>query len=220
MVSEIEKRAVRHMLQAKPNEIILDIGTGSGRIGHAIGTHGAKIIGIDTSTEMIAPAIIKKRTEGLKKYEIIMADAEHMPFKEGSFDAIICLRVLKWVSHYPPVIAEMSKVLKPGGRLVLDVANIFGWEILIRLPTLIKNHQLGKPTLFRISQVKKTLRENHLDVVDSSPLHKFPLSAWNWFKNPLILRALLKADSFLKQITPQQFLSRSILLKCISQKAL
>ncbi len=50
----------------------------------------------------------------------IVADVEHLPLKDGTFDTVICLEVLEYITHPKQALCEMGRVLRPGGMLVLS----------------------------------------------------------------------------------------------------
>ena len=209
-VSRLEKETVIELLGDNSKGLILDIGTGSGRFAEAF-KEDRRIVGIDTSMEMVKQAVSKRR----KNYDILIADATNLPFKDESFSTILCIRVLKWVPKYEKAISEISSVLKPGGILVLDVANLFGWELIKRLPELM--HGSGMPHLFKISDIKKILAESRLEILGYRTLHKLPLTVWNLTDNYFLINVITKTDSILKKLTPMGFLSRSIFIKCIKK---
>lgn len=210
-ISRLEEETVKEFLKNNIGKLLLDVGTGSGRFAKAL-KGDARIIGIDTSREMIKQAVLKRK-DG---YELIIADATNLPFKDECFSTVLCIRVLKWIPEYKKAISEISRVLKPKGMLVLDVANLFGWELILRIPEIIKN-RMEIPHLFKISKIKKVLGDNRLEMVECRALHKLPLTAWNLTGNYFLINTLTKIDFLLKKLTPSEFLSRSIFLKCIKK---
>ncbi len=101
-------------LQAKPGESILDLGCGTGDLTEEIFQTGAKVIGVDNSTEMIRSAKIK-----FPAIDFRQADARIMQFDER-FDAIFSNAVLHWIKEKEMVIRQMHLLLKENGRIVLE----------------------------------------------------------------------------------------------------
>jgi len=101
-------------LQPKKGEDILDLGCGTGDLTKKIQEAGAKVIGIDSSAEMIAAAKVK-----FPSIPFHQEDAKHLPFVEA-FDAIFSNAVLHWVPEKEKAISSMYNSLKKGGRMVVE----------------------------------------------------------------------------------------------------
>jgi SAM-dependent methyltransferase len=105
---------VLEWLDAKPTETILDLGCGDGQLTQRIASTGASVIGVDTSPEMVAAA----RSRGVQADE---ASAESLPYPESSFDAVFSNAALHWVRDQDAMMAQVRRVLKPGGRFVAEM---------------------------------------------------------------------------------------------------
>ena len=102
-------------LKPMPNENILDIGCGTGYLANVIASFGAKVIGIDSSAEMILKA--KHEYPGI---EFKVMDASNFHFDEP-FDAIFSNATLHWVLNKEQAIDCMYTSLKRSGRLVFEM---------------------------------------------------------------------------------------------------
>jgi SAM-dependent methyltransferase len=102
-------------LDAKANESILDLGCGDGQLTQRLASAGARVIGVDASPEMLAAA----RSRGIDARE---GSAESLPFADRAFDAVFSNAVLHWVRNQDAMMAEVRRVLKPGGRFVAEMA--------------------------------------------------------------------------------------------------
>lgn len=93
---------------------VLEVGTGEGQVARAIAAvHGAQVTGIDPTARQIDEAI--RRGGGV---EYLRCGAESLPFDDGAFDAVVCCLVFEHIDAVDEAIAEVSRVLRPGGRFV------------------------------------------------------------------------------------------------------
>jgi len=192
----------------------LDIGTGSGRIAREILLNTkANVVGIDIGRSAINSA--KACARSLGRYEMVIADGQYLPFRPVSFDGIICIRALKYFPNYILGISEMSRVLKPCKRLVLDLSSTLGYENILKHIT----HSLSArgSHIFNFYKMRNLLKLHKFTVADSTSLQKIPHKLWNLSRNPTILKILIIGENILKKMTPL-LLSRSILLKCVKEK--
>jgi ubiquinone/menaquinone biosynthesis C-methylase UbiE len=101
-------------------ERVLDVGCGTGLLAHdmatLVGPTGG-VVGIDTSAAMLAFAA--RRCANLPQVEFKPEGAEDLSELEEGFDAVACTQVLLYVTDVAGAIAQMHRVLKPGGRLVV-----------------------------------------------------------------------------------------------------
>jgi arsenite methyltransferase len=115
-----QRSATLKSLHLVEGERILDIGSGPGLLAHdmaaAVGPQG-RVCGIDTSEPMLAMS--EKRCAAQPWVEFRQADATQLPYPEGSFDAAVSTQVYEYVPNIPAALAELYRVLRPGGRAVI-----------------------------------------------------------------------------------------------------
>jgi len=104
-----------------PGERVLDVACGTGIVARLaaplLGTDG-RVVGMDLSAAMVAVAGKQPAPEGAP-IEWREGDAASLPLGDGSFDAVLCQQGLQFMPDKPGVLAEMHRVLTPGGRLGL-----------------------------------------------------------------------------------------------------
>jgi SAM-dependent methyltransferase len=128
---------VLEWLDAKAAEHILDLGCGDGQLTKRLGTTGASVVGVDASLEMVAAA----RERGVAAD---VGDAEALPYARNTFDAVFSNAALHWVRDQDAMMAEVRRVLKPGGRFVAEMGghgNIAA--IRVALMAVLVRHGLG-----------------------------------------------------------------------------
>lgn len=100
---------------------ILDIGCGNGPLLARLTARntGVRLSGIDLSEEELARARARVNEKNLDR--LVVGDAEMMPFESASFDAVTSHMVLMLLPRLDPVLAEIRRVLRPGGTLAFLV---------------------------------------------------------------------------------------------------
>ena len=108
-------------LNIQPGEIALDVGCGPGNVtgslGRAAGPDGLAL-GLDLSEPMLARAV---RAESGTHIGFLRADAQRLPLRDETVDAVVSIAVLQLVRDPVAALAEMARVLRPGGRLAVMV---------------------------------------------------------------------------------------------------
>ena len=114
------KQAIKLLRPEKPR-LILDIATGTGDFAiEALSLDPEKVIGVDISEGMLAVGREKMKRRGLSdKIEMKLGDSERLPFEDNIFDAIIVAFGVRNFEHLEQGLADMQRVLKPGGTTVV-----------------------------------------------------------------------------------------------------
>jgi demethylmenaquinone methyltransferase / 2-methoxy-6-polyprenyl-1,4-benzoquinol methylase len=114
------RKAVK-LLAADQPKIILDVATGTGDFAvEMLRLNPEKVIGVDISEGMLAVGRKKLKERGLDQLiELRTGDSESLPFEENKFDAVVVAFGVRNFENLEKGLAEMQRVLKPGGRLVV-----------------------------------------------------------------------------------------------------
>jgi len=181
----------------RPGNLVLDVCTGTAGVAMEIANHhDGRIVGLDVSHLMLEAglrAVEKKSLDG--RVQLIQGRAEHLPFPDETFDAVVFTYLLRYVQDPDATIRELSRVLKPGGKLL---SLEFGvpktlwvralWEIYNRvvmpvmtIPVSRGWHRVGcflGPSIsgfcrrYPVDRLASTWRENGIPLVETRPLLK------------------------------------------------
>ncbi len=108
-------------LRSKPNPLVLDVATGTGRVPHfllAEATFNGRIVGLDASGKMLRLAQEKLRPYG-NRASFVQQLADKLPFPNNQFDLVTCLESLEFFPSDTAALCEMIRVLRPGGTLLV-----------------------------------------------------------------------------------------------------
>src|SRR5215472_1926228 len=98
---------------------LVDIGTGTGRVLELLAPRISQGVGVDASKAMLALARSRLARPGLSHCSVRLADMYRLPLAEASFDVAVTQMVLHYAEDPPGVLAEVARVLRPGGRLIV-----------------------------------------------------------------------------------------------------
>ncbi len=120
---EDEHLIAAELLELHPGDGVLDVACGTGnftrRFARTVGPEGLTV-GIDLSQTMLARAVADTRSAELEtQTAYLRGDAESLPFRDASFDAVCCFAALNLMADPMTSIASMARVLAPGGQIAL-----------------------------------------------------------------------------------------------------
>ncbi len=117
----------------------LDAGCGSGFQAALLQSMGYATHGLDLSARLLAAAARRPPAPALAR-----GDVEVLPYRDASFDAVACCgSTLSFVEHPGAAMAELARVLRPGGRLFLDCEHKWSVDLLWALASALTGDPLG-----------------------------------------------------------------------------
>lgn len=159
---------------------ILEVGVGTG-LALAQYPATARITGIDVSNEMLAVAHKRLSPEDARRITLQTMDAEAMDFPDASFDCVTLPYVLSVTPHPDRLVAEVRRVCKPGGHIVI-VNHFSGQSSWRTLEALAK--PLSKWLGFRSDfSLERHVLCHPWEVVSVAPTNMFALSRLIYIKN-------------------------------------
>jgi 2-polyprenyl-3-methyl-5-hydroxy-6-metoxy-1,4-benzoquinol methylase len=128
-VSSTRKKKIFEMIDLHGGPVdILDIGCGIGLLGKELRSKGNKVFGVDISVFSIEKA--KKNLDAAFVCDI---QNDKLPFPEGAFDEVLFTEVIEHLPFPEKTMAEISRVLKPGGFAVITTPNFLVWSNRIHM---------------------------------------------------------------------------------------
>ncbi len=106
---------IRQLITLRGDERALDVGTGTGAMAFALAPLVREVVAVDSDAAMLAEA----RANAPANVTLVESDAERLPFELGSFDLAATLRTLHHVRRPELVVAELVRVVRPGGTLLV-----------------------------------------------------------------------------------------------------
>ncbi|MBL7929021.1 MAG: class I SAM-dependent methyltransferase [Bacteroidia bacterium] len=170
-------RCLGSSLESFKGKTILEAGSGAGRFTEHLVAAGAFVHSFDLS---IAVEVNRENIGEKDNYRIFQADILNMPFKDDSFDVVMCLGVIQHTPSPEKTIEALFKKVKPGGLLVIDHYT-FNWMYLMK-PLLIYRFFLKRMKPAKSEKCVKRLVDFFF------PLH------WK-FRNSSLMRILLNRIS-------------------------
>jgi ubiquinone/menaquinone biosynthesis C-methylase UbiE len=111
-------------LDVAPGSRALEVGCGAGFLAVAMARRGYQVEAIDASPAMVEAAHRTAAAAGVDGgLHVDTGDAGALAFADASFDLVVAIAVLPWLERAQPAIAEMARVTKPGGHVILTADN-------------------------------------------------------------------------------------------------
>lgn len=116
--AEVERR-MQELLGEEPAGLLVDLGTGTGRIVELLAARHKRVIGIDLSPQMLAYARARTQGRDFAHVQIRQGDLCNLGLPDHSADTVIMHQVLHYLSEPTRAIDEAARLLNPGGRLLI-----------------------------------------------------------------------------------------------------
>jgi 2-polyprenyl-3-methyl-5-hydroxy-6-metoxy-1,4-benzoquinol methylase len=175
-------------LDLKPGMNVLDAGCGGGRhLSEAFRANGVNVVGIDLNRDDALKALntarIMRRAgeDGGGHALVLSSDITRLPFKDASFDVVICSEVLEHIPDHIQAAREIIRVLKPGKSLVVSVPRYFPERICWALSEAYHNEKGGHVRIYRKKELIGMLESTGVQCISTSFAHALHSPYW-WLK--------------------------------------
>ncbi|MFI9504670.1 class I SAM-dependent methyltransferase [Nocardia sp. NPDC052566] len=175
----LDVELLAEMIRPLTVEHVLDVATGTAAAAAvAAKVSGCtRIVGVDSSAAMLEQA---RANDGVGSVRLIVALIEELPFADGAFDLVLCTRALHHVKRPDLAVAEMARVVRPGGHIIVaDNVTGFSGDTHERVEEIQRVRDPGHASTLSEHQIIDLLCDNALDVVECHRTTSYrPLDQW------------------------------------------
>ncbi len=175
-------------LHIGPGTKVIDVGAGAGRHSFEAYRRGADITAFDISesdmsdvaTMFEAIAAEGQAPEGARA-QAVVGDALALPYGDGTFDVVIASEILEHVPEDDAAIAELVRVLKPGGTLAVSVPRWLPEQICWLLSDEYHANEGGHIRIYKASELRNKIRTQGMELTHTHHAHALHSPFW-WLK--------------------------------------
>lgn len=162
---EAEYALVEKALHLRENARLLDLACGPGIYTRPLASlvPRGRVVGADLSAPMLKRARRTARSEGLRDLLFMQADAQALPLRSQHFDAVCCCGALHLFPDTVAALAEIARVLKPGGRLAISAFRRRRGTLAEKL-TAMRRHRTGMDAFLPEALAKQLEEQAFCDV--------------------------------------------------------
>ena len=172
-------------LGLRPGELLLDLGAGGGRHAYGAFERGARVVALDRSESdakdcaAFLTALVDEKQSG--EAASMVGDALRLPFPDATFDRVICAEVLEHVPDDRAAMAEIARVLRPGGTAAVTVPRF--WPELVCWALSDEYHLVegGHVRIYRLGELRRRLQAAGLRAAGVGLAHGLHTPYW-WLK--------------------------------------
>ena len=146
LVKKYENELLLDLLQPGPQEMILDVGCGTGVFTFNILAFGPRMTGLDISCPMLKRA--ERKAKGFP-FRAVAGDMKYLPFADESFDKVVSMTALEFIEDGREAVKDLLRVTKKGGVVVVTTLNSLSPWADRRKKAADKGHSLFQQMVFR-----------------------------------------------------------------------
>lgn len=175
-------------LRIGPGSTVIDVGCGAGRHSFEAYRRGADVIAFDQNAEELADVDTMLQAMGQAgeapesaKAQVVVGDALALPYPDGSFDSVIASEILEHIPDDDAAIAELARVVRPGGTLAATVPRWMPEQVCWLLSDEYHANEGGHVRVYRASRLRSKLEAAGLRFTGSHHAHALHSPYW-WLK--------------------------------------
>lgn len=194
VTDRLEQQLLLELLGPVAGKTLLDVGCGDGAFAAVLARQRVHVTGLDAAPVMLAAARQRAEWEGTL-LDLVEGRAEALPFHDDTFDIVLAVTSLCFVREAGQAVAEMARVLKPGGRLVIgDLGRWSLWAVRRRLRAWLGDPTWRAARFCTAVELRKSVEAVGLTVIDVRGAVYYPPYA-------AAAQFLAPADPWLSRIT-------------------
>ncbi len=167
---------------------LLDVGCGMGRHAFEALRRGAEVVAADLDErslaavdEMAGAMWVAGEVPPGGSFQVVRADALHLPFADASFDRVVASETLEHIAEDSVAMAEIDRVLRPGGRAVVTVPRWWPERVCWALSREYHSNEGGHVRIYRTPELTGRLSECGFEVQGVEHAHALHAPYW-WIK--------------------------------------
>ena len=171
-----------------PGDRVLDMGCGGGRHAFSVFTRGADVVALDLShadlvgvQEMLAALADEGQAPAGARADVIRGSAYDLPFADGSFDRVIAAEVMEHLPQDGRAMAELVRVLRPGGLIAVTVPRWLPEKVCWWLSDDYHQVEGGHVRIYRGTELRAALERSGLRYDGAHHAHGLHAPYW-WLK--------------------------------------
>ncbi|MBN2099218.1 MAG: class I SAM-dependent methyltransferase [Dehalococcoidia bacterium] len=167
-----------------PEDVVLDAGTGGGHLLKTLSSRCKAVYATDINS-----GFLRRVRRGISEPNVAVAQADvtRMPFKSSCFSKVVCSEVLEHLTDPSNAIAELHRVLRPNGTLVVAVPTYFSEKLYSRLNRKYDQNQGEHVTILQRDDWIRRFRQAHLQLFAVRNENFVPALYWT-FRNVFPIR--------------------------------
>ena len=173
----------RRHFRIQPGERVLDLGAGEGRHTVEACRWPCRVVSVDLSRYDLLRgrymlADLQRRGIAPGHADFVIADAQHLPFRDGAFDRVLCTEVLEHIPDDRQGLRELVRVLKPGGPIAVSVPSYLPERVFWTVSWDYWHTPGGHVRIYRPGQMWHLLEGEGVQVHTQRRRHSFQTFYW------------------------------------------
>ena len=197
LLADTQEQVIATFLHPISGRVVLDVGTGTGRAAIALAQRGAVMTAVDASAEMLAVAQRRAESAGVS-VAFSREDVHRLPFSDGAFSGVVCLRVLMHTPDWKRSLSELCRVASE--KVVFDYPALVSLAMLQSVTRRMAQAAGARVEAYRVfsdSSISAALRANGFRVTGMHRQFVLPIAFHKWINSAggtrRIERALTRA---------------------------